>query len=58
MATMKVEQKEETISFQVPLPRTLHKKFKLKCMAMDTTMTKQTERLIEDFVKGGFRERS
>lgn len=37
---------------QVPVDRDLHKKFKLKCLALDTTMAKQIERLIEDFLKG------
>lgn len=37
---------------QVPVNRDLHKKFKLKCMAVDTTMAKQIERLMEEFVKG------
>jgi hypothetical protein len=37
---------------QVPVDRDLHKKFKLKCMAMDTTMAEQIARLMEDFVKG------
>jgi len=36
---------------QVPIDRNLHKKFKLKCMAV-ATMAKQIERLMEDFVKG------
>jgi hypothetical protein len=35
----------------VPIDRDLHKKFKLKCMAMDTTMAQQIERLIEQFLK-------
>ena len=37
---------------QVPIDRDLHKKFKLKCLALDKTMTEQIQRLIEQFVKG------
>jgi hypothetical protein len=37
---------------QVPIDRDLHKKFKLKCLALDTTMARQIERLIEGFLKG------
>jgi hypothetical protein len=37
---------------QVPVDRDLHKKFKLKCLVLDTTMAKQIERLMEDFLKG------
>ena len=37
---------------QVPIDRNLHKKFKLKCIALDTTMAKVVEHFIEDFLKG------
>jgi hypothetical protein len=37
---------------QVPIDRDLHKKFKLRCLALDTTMAAQIKRLIEDFLKG------
>jgi hypothetical protein len=37
---------------QVPVDRDLHKKFKMKCLAIDTTMAKQIERMMEEFVKG------
>jgi hypothetical protein len=37
---------------QVPVDRDLHKKFKLKSMVLGTTMAKQIERLMEDFLKG------
>jgi hypothetical protein len=37
---------------QVLVNRDLHKKFKMKCLAMDTTMAKQIERMMEEFVKG------
>jgi hypothetical protein len=37
---------------RVPIDQNVHKKSKLKCMAVATTMAKQIERLMEDFVKG------
>lgn len=43
--------RREEMMLQVPIDRNLHKKFKLKCMAV-ATMAKQIERLMEDFVKG------
>jgi len=36
---------------QVPIDAELHKKFKLKCMALDITMAEQVERFIEEFLK-------
>ncbi|HKD45177.1 MAG TPA: hypothetical protein VKD24_05930 [Candidatus Angelobacter sp.] len=43
---------QNEVMLQVPIDRDLHKKFKLKCLALDTTMAKQIERLIEVFLKG------
>jgi hypothetical protein len=40
------------LMLQVPVDRDLHKKFKMKCLALDTTMTEQIQHLIEQFVKG------
>jgi hypothetical protein len=40
------------LMLQVPIDRDLHKKFKLRCLALDTTMTKQIQRMIDQFVKG------
>jgi hypothetical protein len=37
---------------QVLVDRDLHKKFKIRCLAIDTTMAKQIERMMEEFVKG------
>ena len=37
---------------QVLVDRELHKKFKMKCLAMDITMAKQIERMVESFVRG------
>ena len=51
MTGTKHTRREQTM-LQVPVDRDLHKKFKLKCMALDTTMAKQIERLMEGFVKG------
>jgi hypothetical protein len=47
---------QNQVMLQVPIDRDLHKKFKLKCLALDTTMAKQIERLIEVFLKGKTRE--
>ena len=49
MTITKRERKEKML--QVPIDEALHKKFKLKCMALDTTMAEQVERFIEEFLK-------
>ena len=37
---------------QVPIDEELHKKLKLKCLTMDSTMAIEIERLVREFVKG------
>jgi hypothetical protein len=43
---------QNSVMLQVPIDRDLHKKLKLKCLSLDTTMARQIESLIEDFLKG------
>jgi hypothetical protein len=45
------------VMLQIPIDRDLHKKFKLKCLDLDTTMARQIARLIEDFLKGKTHEK-
>jgi hypothetical protein len=51
MTGTKRTRREQTM-LRVPIDQNVHKKSKLKCMAVATTMAKQIERLMEDFVKG------
>jgi hypothetical protein len=52
MSTVNPARKGQTKMLQVPVDQDLHKKFKLKCMVLGTTMAQQIERLMEDFLKG------
>jgi hypothetical protein len=52
MSAVNPTRKGQTKMLQVPVDRDLHKKFKLKCLAMDTTMARQIQSMMEDFLKG------